>query len=87
MYRCVEQKARDLCPHHVGHYLGMDVHDSSDVSRSTKLEPGMVITIEPGRMLSALTPCVCLCVCVFFGEGGGLWWSHMESNACVHNQI
>ena len=73
MFLCVEQKARDLCPHHVGHYLGMDVHDSSDVSRSTKLEPGMVITIEPGRTPSALTPCVCacLCECVCFGEGGG----------------
>ncbi|XP_018419428.1 PREDICTED: probable Xaa-Pro aminopeptidase 3 isoform X2 [Nanorana parkeri] len=40
--------ARRLCPHHVGHYLGMDVHDTPDVSRSLLLQPGMVITIEPG---------------------------------------
>lgn len=40
--------ARRLCPHHVGHYLGMDVHDTPDVSRSLSLQPGMVITIEPG---------------------------------------
>ncbi|KAG8436402.1 hypothetical protein GDO86_007485 [Hymenochirus boettgeri] len=40
--------ARKYCPHHVGHYLGMDVHDTPDVSRSIPLQPGMVITIEPG---------------------------------------
>ncbi|XP_068096314.1 xaa-Pro aminopeptidase 3 [Hyperolius riggenbachi] len=40
--------ARRFCPHHVGHYLGMDVHDTPDVSRSQSLQPGMVITIEPG---------------------------------------
>ncbi|XP_053263300.1 xaa-Pro aminopeptidase 3 isoform X2 [Podarcis raffonei] len=39
---------RKYCPHHVGHYLGMDVHDTPDVSRSIPLQPGMVITIEPG---------------------------------------
>ncbi|XP_066452291.1 xaa-Pro aminopeptidase 3 isoform X2 [Eleutherodactylus coqui] len=40
--------ARRYCPHHVGHYLGMDVHDTPDVTRSLPLQPGMVITIEPG---------------------------------------
>uniref|UniRef100_A0A8D0H033 Xaa-Pro aminopeptidase 3 n=1 Tax=Sphenodon punctatus TaxID=8508 RepID=A0A8D0H033_SPHPU len=39
---------RKYCPHHVGHYLGMDVHDTPDMSRSLLLRPGMVITIEPG---------------------------------------
>ncbi|KAI8346437.1 peptidase M24, structural domain-containing protein [Mortierella sp. GBAus27b] len=39
---------RRLYPHHVGHYLGMDVHDTSDISRSRPLKEGMVITIEPG---------------------------------------
>jgi Xaa-Pro aminopeptidase len=37
-----------FCPHHVGHHLGMDVHDTPSVSRSDPLEPGMIITIEPG---------------------------------------
>lgn len=43
------QAARRYCPHHVGHYLGMDVHDTPEVSRSQPLQPGMAITIEPGK--------------------------------------
>ncbi|KAF9907331.1 hypothetical protein BX616_000465 [Lobosporangium transversale] len=39
---------RRLYPHHVGHYLGLDVHDTGDISRSRALKEGMVITIEPG---------------------------------------
>jgi Xaa-Pro aminopeptidase len=37
-----------FCPHHVGHHLGMDVHDVPTVERNEPLQPGMVITIEPG---------------------------------------
>ena len=33
-------------PHAVGHFLGLDTHDSGDYRR--KLEPDMVITVEPG---------------------------------------
>ena len=38
----------DLYPHHVGHYIGLDVHDCPTISRSLKLHGGMCITIEPG---------------------------------------
>ncbi|XP_051898777.1 xaa-Pro aminopeptidase 3 isoform X2 [Pristis pectinata] len=44
----VFKAVRKYCPHHVGHYLGMDVHDTPDISRSIALQPGMVVTIEPG---------------------------------------
>ncbi|CAO1392874.1 unnamed protein product [Diamesa serratosioi] len=40
--------AYKFCPHHVSHYLGMDVHDTSLVSRSNKLIAGNVFTVEPG---------------------------------------
>lgn len=39
------------CPHHVSHYLGMDVHDTSTISRSIHLQPGMVCTVEPGTIV------------------------------------
>lgn len=35
-------------PTSIGHYLGMDIHDSCTVSNSRPLQPGVVITIEPG---------------------------------------
>lgn len=35
-------------PHCIGHYLGMDVHDTSSLSYGQKLVPGSYITIEPG---------------------------------------
>jgi Xaa-Pro aminopeptidase len=37
--------------HGTGHWLGMDVHDVGDYrveGRSRSLEPGMVLTVEPG---------------------------------------
>eukprot|EP00842_Homolaphlyctis_polyrhiza_P003567 jgi/Hompol1/4210/HPOL_003517-RA len=37
-----------LYPHHLGHWLGMDVHDTASISRNTVLKEGMVVTIEPG---------------------------------------
>lgn len=42
--------AYSVCPHHVSHYLGIDVHDTGTVNRNIPLEPGMVITIEPGKL-------------------------------------
>ncbi|XP_013413280.1 probable Xaa-Pro aminopeptidase 3 [Lingula anatina] len=47
----LSNQARMICPHHIGHYLGMDVHDTSLMSCSLDLEPGMVVTIEPGIYL------------------------------------
>jgi len=38
-------------PHGVSHHLGLDVHDPGD--RARPLEPGMVITVEPGLYIPA----------------------------------
>ena len=37
--------------HGLSHWLGMDVHDGGSYSR--RLEPGMVLTVEPGIYLAA----------------------------------
>jgi intermediate cleaving peptidase 55 len=37
-----------LFPHHVGHYIGLDVHDCPGYSRSTALKTGYCVTVEPG---------------------------------------
>ncbi|KAL2260584.1 hypothetical protein VTK26DRAFT_5348 [Humicola hyalothermophila] len=37
-----------LFPHHVGHYIGLDVHDTPGYSRSVPLRAGHCVTIEPG---------------------------------------
>lgn len=42
---------RKFYMHRTGHWLGMDVHDCGDYKRDGKwrtLEPGMVLTVEPG---------------------------------------
>ena len=43
------QLTLELCPHHLGHYLGMDVHDVDEMSRSSPLFPDTLVTIEPGQ--------------------------------------
>ncbi|CAG8220359.1 unnamed protein product [Penicillium salamii] len=37
-----------LFPHHLGHYVGLDVHDCPGYSRGYDLKAGQCITIEPG---------------------------------------
>jgi Xaa-Pro aminopeptidase len=42
---------REFSMHGTGHWLGMDVHDVGDYKidrKSRVLEPGMVLTVEPG---------------------------------------
>lgn len=42
------QAAYSFCPHHVSHYLGMDVHDTELIDRRINVIPGMIVTVEPG---------------------------------------
>jgi intermediate cleaving peptidase 55 len=37
-----------LFPHHVGHYVGLDVHDCPGYPRSGVLKTGQCVTVEPG---------------------------------------
>ncbi|KAH0783112.1 hypothetical protein KY290_002710 [Solanum tuberosum] len=46
-----------LNPTNIGHYLGMDVHDSSSIGYDRPLKPGVVITIEPGVYIPSLVDC------------------------------
>lgn len=48
----LQRAAYKYCPHHVSHYLGMDVHDTPLVSRSNEMIPGIVFTVEPGIYIS-----------------------------------
>ncbi|KAJ3173598.1 hypothetical protein HDU88_002685 [Geranomyces variabilis] len=41
------KELNSLYPHHVGHWLGLDVHDTQSVRRTARLQPGMVVTLEP----------------------------------------
>uniref|UniRef100_A0A915Q6A2 Aminopeptidase P N-terminal domain-containing protein n=1 Tax=Setaria digitata TaxID=48799 RepID=A0A915Q6A2_9BILA len=44
-------EADKICPHHVSHYLGMDVHDTASVARDIPLQSGVTFTIEPGKAI------------------------------------
>ena len=47
---------RQFYMHRTGHWLGLDVHDAGDYKRGgawRKLEPGMVLTVEPGCYIRA----------------------------------
>jgi Xaa-Pro aminopeptidase len=46
-----EKKYAPFYPHNTGHWLGLDVHDAGAYTNdegSRPLEPGMVLTVEPG---------------------------------------
>ena len=50
-----EQKYRAFFMHGLGHWLGLDVHDVGDYAtpaRDRTLEPGMVLTCEPGLYIA-----------------------------------
>ena len=53
--KCIGARTATFCPHHVSHHLGMDVHDTPSVSKTSPLLPGMVITLEPGCYVPAST--------------------------------
>jgi Xaa-Pro aminopeptidase len=53
-----EKKHEAYYPHRTSHWLGLDVHDPGDYARGGEeraLEPGMVLTIEPGLYFAPAT--------------------------------
>ncbi len=58
-YLIETEKYRQLYMHRTGHWLGMDVHDVGDYKVGEEwreLEPGMVLTVEPGMYIAEDTP-------------------------------
>jgi Xaa-Pro dipeptidase len=51
-------------PHGLGHFLGLDVHDVSDVGPiPQQLQEGQVITVEPGGcVLRSIAGCAAACI-------------------------
>ncbi len=52
-----EQAHRPFFMHGLSHWLGMDVHDVGDYGSSDRgriLEPGMVLTVEPGLYIAQM---------------------------------
>jgi Xaa-Pro aminopeptidase len=47
----LQEAVCEFCPHHVGHYLGMDVHDTAKINRTDPVQPGMIVTVEPGLIV------------------------------------
>ena len=50
-----KESFRQFYMHGTGHWLGMDVHDVGDYKVADEwrqLEPGMVLTVEPGLYIS-----------------------------------
>ncbi|TPQ25741.1 Xaa-Pro aminopeptidase [Methylomonas sp. HW2-6] len=51
-----DEKYKQFYMHRIGHWLGMDVHDVGDYKIKDEwrlLEPGMVLTVEPGLYVAA----------------------------------
>ncbi len=51
-----DEKYKQFYMHRIGHWLGMDVHDVGDYKIKDEwrlLEPGMVLTVEPGIYVAA----------------------------------
>ena len=52
-----KRKYKKFFMHKLGHWLGLDVHDAGpyvdEKGNSIKLEPGMVMTVEPGLYISS----------------------------------
>ncbi len=49
-----DQAYKQFYPHNIGHWLGLDAHDTGDCKRL--LAPNMVLTIEPGIYISENIP-------------------------------
>jgi Xaa-Pro aminopeptidase len=76
--------AYTYCPHHVSHYLGMDVHDTGKISRSIDIRPGMIITIEPGTILNLHILKNYLLIYIFFFISLGIYVNSRNPFAPSH---
>jgi len=55
-----EERYKPYYMHRTSHWLGMDVHDVGDyfvTKKPRELEPGFVLTVEPGLYIAPGSPC------------------------------
>lgn len=50
---CSVEQTRKYFPHGIGHFLGLDVHDTPTIKRTENIPAGAVITVEPGLYFPA----------------------------------
>ena len=71
--------------HRTGHWLGMDVHDVGDYKVGDEwrvLEPGMVLTVEPGVYIPAGSEACRSASGTSASASRTTWWSRATAARC-----
>jgi Xaa-Pro aminopeptidase len=80
--RLEEEGRQDHCPHALGHGVGLQIHEAPYLRRGAtdKLEPGMVVSVEPGIYLPGRYG-IRVEDMALITEQGGVWLRDIEGTA------